>query len=64
MELFGGSTSSILINAPGVQGCAAHELSMAQQGKAGKIAIKPSFTGGTISAIFLLVRGLSSKFVL
>ena len=58
--VFGGSTSSILINAPGVPGTVATAFDgypMAQQGKAGKalaIAAYSSFAGGTISAIFLL----------
>ena len=58
--VFGGSTSSILINAPGVPGTVATSFDgypMAQQGKAGKalaIAAYSSFAGGTISAIFLL----------
>ena len=57
--VFGGSTSSILINAPGVPGTVATSFDgypMAQQGKAGKalaIAAYSSFAGGTISAIFL-----------
>lgn len=59
--IFGGSTSSILINAPGVAGTVATAFDgypMAQQGKAGKalaIAAYSSFSGGTIAAIFLLV---------
>ena len=58
--VFGGSTSSILINAPGVPGTVATSFDgypMAQQGKAGKalaIAAYSSFAGGTISAIFLV----------
>jgi putative tricarboxylic transport membrane protein len=58
--VFGGSTSSILINAPGVPGTVATSFDgypMAQQGKAGKalaIAAYSSFAGGTIAAIFLL----------
>jgi len=58
--VFGGSTSSILINAPGVPGTVATAFDgypMAQQGKAGKalaIAAYSSFAGGTIAAIFLL----------
>ena len=61
--VFGGSTSSILINAPGVPGTVATSFDgypMAQQGKAGKalaIAAYSSFAGGTISAIFLLFFG-------
>lgn len=59
--IFGGSTSSILINAPGVAGTVATAFDgypMAQQGHAGKalaIAAYSSFSGGTIAAIFLLV---------
>lgn len=58
--VFGGSTSSILINAPG---CASTVVTafdgypLAQQNKAGKalaLAAYSSFTGGTISAIILL----------
>ncbi len=58
--VFGGSTSSILINAPG---CASTVVTafdgypLAQKGQAGKalaLAAYSSFTGGTISAIILL----------
>ncbi len=58
--IFGGSTSSILINAPGVAGTVATSFDgypMAQQGKAGKaltIAAIASFAGGTIGAILLM----------
>lgn len=58
--IFGGSTSSILINAPGVAGTVATSFDgypMAMQGKAGKaltIAAIASFCGGTIGAILLL----------
>ena len=58
--IFGGSTSSILINAPGVAGTVASSFDgypMAKNGQAGKalaIAAYSSFTGGTIAAIFLL----------
>ena len=58
--IFGGSTSSILINAPGVAGTVATAFDgypMAKKGYAGKalaIAAYSSFTGGTIAAIFLL----------
>lgn len=58
--IFGGSTSSILINAPGVAGTVATAFDgypMAKQGHAGKalaIAAYSSFSGGTIAAIFLL----------
>ncbi len=59
--IFGGSTSSILINAPGVAGTVASSFDgypMAKNGYAGKalaIAAYSSFLGGTIAAIFLLV---------
>jgi len=59
--IFGGSTSSILINAPGVAGTVATAFDgypMAQQGHAGKalsIAAVSSFSGGTVGAILLLV---------
>jgi len=58
--VFGGSTSSILINAPG---CASTVVTsfdgypLAQQGNAGKalaLAAYCSFTGGTVGAIILL----------
>ena len=56
--VFGGSTSSILINAPGVpeQVKTFDGYPMAQQGKAGKalFAAHSSFAGGTISAILLI----------
>ncbi len=58
--IFGGSTSSILINAPGVAGTVATSFDgypMAQQGKAGKaltIAAIASFSGGTIGAVLLM----------
>jgi len=58
--IFGGSTSSILINAPGVAGTVASSFDgypIAKAGNAGKalaIAAYASFTGGTIAAIFLL----------
>lgn len=59
--IFGGSTSSILINAPGVAGTVATAFDgypLAQKGHAGKalaIAAYASFSGGTIAAVFLLV---------
>lgn len=59
--IFGGSTSSILLNAPGVAGTVASSFDgypMAQQGKAGKaltIAAIASFAGGTIGAVLLMV---------
>jgi len=58
--IFGGSTSSILINAPGVAGTVATSFDgypMARQGKAGKaltIAAISSFSGGTVGAILLM----------
>lgn len=58
--IFGGSTSSILINAPGVAGTVATSFDgypMARQGKAGKaltVAAISSFAGGTIGAILLM----------
>lgn len=63
--VFGGSTSSILINAPGVASTVATSFDgypMAKQGKAGKalaIAAYSSFAGGTISAVFLLIAAPS-----
>lgn len=59
--IFGGSTSSILINAPGVASTVATSFDgypMARQGKAGKalaIAAYSSFSGGVIAALFLLL---------
>jgi putative tricarboxylic transport membrane protein len=59
--IFGGSTSSILINAPGVASTVATSFDgypMAKQGKAGKalaIAAYSSFSGGVIGAILLLI---------
>ncbi|MFK7857730.1 MAG: tripartite tricarboxylate transporter permease [Granulosicoccus sp.] len=59
--IFGGSTSSILLNAPGVAGTVASSFDgypMAQQGKAGKaltIAAIASFCGGTIGALLLMI---------
>ena len=66
--VFGGSTSSILINAPGVASTVATSFDgypLARQGKAGKaltIAAISSFAGGTIGAILLLAfaPGLAS----
>ncbi|MFK7967209.1 MAG: tripartite tricarboxylate transporter permease [Burkholderiaceae bacterium] len=58
--IFGGSTSSILINAPGVAGTVATAFDgypMARQGKAGKaltIAAVSSFLGGTVATILLM----------
>ena len=59
--IFGGSTSSILLNAPGVAGTVATSFDgypMARKGLAGKaltIAAISSFAGGTIGAILLMV---------
>ncbi|MEM8956512.1 MAG: tripartite tricarboxylate transporter permease [Pseudomonadota bacterium] len=59
--VFGGSTSSILINAPGVASTVATSFDgypLARAGKAGKaltVAAIASFAGGTIGAILLLV---------
>ncbi|MHA7879014.1 MAG: tripartite tricarboxylate transporter permease [Saccharospirillum sp.] len=58
--IFGGSTSSILINAPGVAGTVATSFDgypLARNGQAGKaltIAAISSFLGGTIGAILLM----------
>lgn len=58
--IFGGSTSSILINAPGCSSTVVTAFDgypMAQKGQAGKalaLAAYASFTGGTLSAIMLL----------
>ncbi len=63
--IFGGSTSSILINAPGVAGTVATAFDgypLARKGQAGKalaIAAYSSFSGGTIAAIFLLIAAPS-----
>ncbi len=59
--IFGGSTSSILINAPGVASTVATSFDgypMAKAGKAGKalaIAAYSSFSGGVIAALLLMV---------
>ncbi len=59
--IFGGSTSSILLNAPGVSGTVATSFDgypMARKGQAGKaltIAAVASFSGGTIGAILLMI---------
>ena len=59
--IFGGSTSSILINAPGVAGTVATAFDgypMARSGKAGTalaVAAIASFVGGTIGAILLMI---------
>ncbi len=58
--VFGGSTSSILINAPGIASTVATSFDgypLARQGKAGKaltVAAISSFAGGTIGAILLM----------
>ena len=58
--IFGGSTSSILINAPGVAGTVTTSFDgypLARLGKAGKaltIAAIASFCGGTIGALLML----------
>ena len=59
--IFGGSTSSILINAPGVASTVATSFDgypLAKSGKAGKalaIAAYSSFSGGVIAAVLLLI---------
>lgn len=59
--VFGGSTSSILLNAPGISGTVATAFDgypMAQRGEAGKalaIAAISSFTGGTVSVVLLML---------
>jgi putative tricarboxylic transport membrane protein len=59
--IFGGSTSSILINAPGVASTVASSFDgfpMARAGKAGKaltIAAISSFLGGTVGAVLLMI---------
>ncbi|MBN2760204.1 MAG: tripartite tricarboxylate transporter permease, partial [Rhodobacteraceae bacterium] len=59
--IFGGSTSSILLNAPGVAGTVASAFDgypMARKGQAGKaltIAAIASFAGGTIGAVLLMI---------
>ncbi|MFT5559674.1 MAG: putative tricarboxylic transport membrane protein [Psychromonas sp.] len=59
--VFGGSTSSILINAPGCSSTVVTAFDgypMAQKGQAGKalaLAAYSSFIGGTLSAIMLLI---------
>ena len=58
--VFGGSTSSILINAPGIASTVATSFDgypMTRQGKAGKaltVAAIASFAGGTVGAILLI----------
>ena len=59
--IFGGSTSSILINAPGVASTVATSFDgypLARQGKAGKaltVAAIASFCGGSIGAVLLMI---------
>ena len=59
--IFGGSTSSILLNAPGVAGTVATSFDgypMARRGQAGKaltVAAIASFAGGTIGAVLLMM---------
>ncbi len=59
--IFGGSTSSILINAPGVASTVATSFDgypLARSGQAGKaltVAAIASFAGGTIGAILLMI---------
>ncbi len=59
--IFGGYTSSILLNAPGVAGTVASSFDgypMARQGKAGKaltIAAIASFAGGPTGALLLMI---------
>ncbi|WP_080875422.1 tripartite tricarboxylate transporter permease [Oceanobacillus timonensis] len=59
--IFGGSTSSILLNAPGISGTVATSFDgypMAQRGEAGKalaIAAISSFVGGTVSVVLLML---------
>jgi len=58
--IYGGSTSSILLNAPGVSGTVATAFDgypMSQKGEAGKalaIAAIASFIGGTVSVVLLM----------
>jgi len=67
--VFGGSTSAILVNAPGVASTVATSFDgypMARAGKAGKalaIAAYSSFAGGTLSALVLLIFASSIAFV-
>jgi putative tricarboxylic transport membrane protein len=59
--IFGGSTSSILLNAPGIAGTVATSFDgypMARKGQAGKaltIAAVSSFSGGMIGVILLMI---------
>ncbi|WP_202077352.1 tripartite tricarboxylate transporter permease [Caldalkalibacillus salinus] len=67
--IFGGSTSSILLNAPGVAGTVATSFDgypLAKRGQAGKalaIAAYSSFVGGTVSIFgLMLIAPLLAKF--
>ena len=71
--VFGGSTSAILINAPGVSGAVATAFDgypLAMKGQAGKalaIAAYGSFFGGTVAAVLLFgfapfLTGISLSF--
>ncbi|RLC01624.1 MAG: tripartite tricarboxylate transporter permease [Deltaproteobacteria bacterium] len=69
--IFGGSTSSILINAPGVAGVVATAFDgypMTKKGQSGKalcIAAISSFSGGTLSVIgLMLLAPVMAKFAL
>jgi putative tricarboxylic transport membrane protein len=69
--IFGGSTSSILINAPGVAGVVATAFDgypMTQRGESGKalcIAAIASFSGGTLSVMgLMLLAPMMAKFAL
>jgi len=69
--IFGGSTSSILINAPGVAGVVATAFDgypMTKKGQSGKalcIAAISSFSGGTLSVIgLMLLAPIMAKFAL
>jgi putative tricarboxylic transport membrane protein len=59
--IFGGSTSSILINAPGIAGTVATAFDgypLARQGQPGKalaLAAYASFAGGTLAAVMLVI---------
>ncbi|WP_029031113.1 tripartite tricarboxylate transporter permease [Salinarimonas rosea] len=59
--IFGGSTSSILINAPGVASTVATSFDgfpLARRGEAGKaltVAAIASFVGGTVGAVLLMI---------
>ena len=66
--IFGGSTSSILINAPGVASTVATSFDgypLARQGQAGKaltVAAISSFSGGTIGAVLLMIFAIFHYF--